>query len=609
MTTNHPMQPPAKRPSLAESATSTSAARAETALHARQWEAIFETLVDGLIVFDAHGNLLHMNAAARALLGHERQPDYSLKKATERPSPYHPRDEHGQALAIEQWPITRILQGEALRGSDAVDVRLVNQDGQELEVSVSGSPLWDEAGQLSGAVVTLHDVTERRRLARRTQESLEAVLAMAEALVTGSGDLDTLQGPPARSARTVARQLADLTCRVLGCQRIAISLLDPETDILRPLTVAGLSPQQETQWWVEQKQQVPLHASPEPMLVAQLKAGEVVQFDLTQPLYQNLPNPYGVTTMLVVPMLLEERLLGLITLDHGGPVHVYTPDEQRLAQAVAKLTALVVERERLLRERAEAEARVLALQEANQRLETFISIVSHELRTPITSIKANLQIVLRRIKQARGAADASDRLAQPLELLERMEQQMRRLTRLLNDVIDLARIRTGRLDIAPEPCNLGTLLVEIVQEEQANNPGRAIQIELPPDQVVQVVADPDRIGQVISNYLSNALKYSPADQPVQVGLALEGDQARVWVRDQGPGIPLEDQPRIWELFHRVPGIEVQSGSGVGLGLGLHISKTLIERHGGQVGLDSAPGIGSTFWFTLPLAAERRGQAE
>ncbi len=610
MTTDQPMQPPAKQPSLAESITSTSAARAETTLPARQLEAIFETLVDGLIVFDAQGNLLHMNAAARALLGYERQPDYSLKKAAERPSPFHPRDEHGQALAIEQWPITRILQGEALRGPDAVDVRLVNREGQELEVNVSGSPLRDEAGQLAGAVITLHNVTERRRLARRTQEALEAVLAMAGALVTGSGDLNTLQEPPARSARSVARQLADLTCRVLGCQRIAISLLDPETDILRPLTVAGLSPEQETQWWVEQEQQqAPLHASPEPAMVAQLEAGEVLQFNLTQPPYQNLPNPYGVTTMLVVPMLLEERLLGLITLDHGGPVHLYTPDEQRLAQAAAKLTALVVERERLLRERAEAEARVLALQEANQRLETFISIVSHELRTPITSIKANLQIVLRRIKQARGAADTSDRLTQPLELLERMEQQMRRLTRLLNDVIDLARIRMGRLDIAPEPCDLGTLLVETVQEEQASNQGRTIQIELPPDPKVSVVADPDRIGQVISNYLSNALKYSPADQPVQVGLVLKGNQARVWVRDQGPGIPLEEQPRIWELFQRVPGIEVQSGSGVGLGLGLHISKTLIERHGGQVGLDSAPGIGSIFWFTLPLAAERRGETE
>ncbi|MGZ3673685.1 MAG: sensor histidine kinase, partial [Ktedonobacterales bacterium] len=83
--------------------------------------------------------------------------------------------------------------------------------------------------------------------------------------------------------------------------------------------------------------------------------------------------------------------------------------------------------------------------------------------------------------------------------------------------------------------------------------------------------------------------------------SVNGDTARVSVHDNGPGLPPEEQTRIWDLFHRVPGINVQSGSGIGLGLGLHISKTIVERHGGQVGVDSAIGRGATFWFTLPLA--------
>jgi signal transduction histidine kinase len=127
-----------------------------------------------------------------------------------------------------------------------------------------------------------------------------------------------------------------------------------------------------------------------------------------------------------------------------------------------------------------------------------------------------------------------------------------------------------------------------------------------PAEVVPVQADADRLDQVLGNYLSNALKYSPDDQPVTVQLEVVENQAVVSVTDCGPGLPEEEQSRIWELFHRVPGIEVQSWSGESsgsLGLGLHICKLLMELHpGGCVGVDTQVGQGSTFWFRLPLAS-------
>ena len=116
-----------------------------------------------------------------------------------------------------------------------------------------------------------------------------------------------------------------------------------------------------------------------------------------------------------------------------------------------------------------------------------------------------------------------------------------------------------------------------------------------------VSVDPFRLGQALTNYLTNALKYSATDRPVAVDLAVEGQEARVAVRDEVPGIPVREQERIWERFHRVKDIEVQSGIGVGLGLGLPICRAIIEHHQGQVGAQSTPGQGSTFWFSLPLA--------
>jgi signal transduction histidine kinase len=105
---------------------------------------------------------------------------------------------------------------------------------------------------------------------------------------------------------------------------------------------------------------------------------------------------------------------------------------------------------------------------------------------------------------------------------------------------------------------------------------------------------------VATNYLTNALKYAPVDRPIEVWLEVVGNTVRVCVRDQGPGLPPDELDRVWNRWHQVPGIGHQSGSHIGLGMGLYISKSIVERHQGQVGVESVLGNGSIFWFTLPL---------
>jgi signal transduction histidine kinase len=107
---------------------------------------------------------------------------------------------------------------------------------------------------------------------------------------------------------------------------------------------------------------------------------------------------------------------------------------------------------------------------------------------------------------------------------------------------------------------------------------------------------------VVTNYLTNALKYSPGDQPVEVWLEVGETEARICVHDEGPGLPEAEQARIWERFQQVEGIKPQSGTDGGLGLGLYISRTIVEQYRGEVGLESAPGQGATFWCMLPLAS-------
>lgn len=280
--------------------------------------------------------------------------------------------------------------------------------------------------------------------------------------------------------------------------------------------------------------------------------------------------------------------------------------------AVLEVNRDITMQMRLLRERAEAEASMMVLRETAHQMDTFLGIVSHELKSPLTSVSGNIQLARRQLARFR----LSDVLPPEVDtgaldliktLLDRAEQQVSVQGRLINDLVDSSRIQNNQLDLQIALCDLVPLVTQIVEEQRSMAPTRAISWDAAVPQA-EVMADADRIGQVVSNYLSNALKYSASDQPVAVSLTCENEMARVAVSDHGPGLSAEQRERIWERFVRIKGIEVKSGSGVGLGLGLYICRNLIERQGGQVGVISQPGAGSTFWFTLPLATRTNEDA-
>jgi PAS domain S-box-containing protein len=572
---------------------------------AAQLNTIFESIADGVIVTDRQRRVLHMNQAARTLLLLEPDPTGFTIPELEGIAGFSARNAQGQPLTEAERPITRYLQGEVLTRQQSVNLILQTRDGKETLLNNTGAPVRDTTGHIIGGVEVIRDVTEQRRLEHQTHETLTALLAMAEALVRAPDTGREAAADVAPPGNQVARRLAELTRSVLQCQYVGITAVEPGTLKLTPTTLVGGAPEHEQQWCESLDEQSRLGQHVPPGAVAALQAGEPVLVKRLQTAVPTGRNLAPGCQSVLVPMRMGDTLVGLLRVEGGTTEEADShPQSKVLLSAVAKLGALVLERERLLRERAEAQANEMALRAANAQMDTFLGMVGHELKTPLTSLKLALQLAERRGRHViqRQSDEAGD-VAPLLELSTRAVLQADRLDRLVNDLLDVSRVQAGKLEFHPAAADLAAMVREAVEEQRQANPARALLVQFPADLSVVVTADADRLGQVVTNYLTNALKYSPADRPVAAGLDLDEGQMRVWVRDQGPGIPPEEQERIWDRFHRVKGVEVQSGIGVGLGLGLHICRTIIERHQGQVGVESVPGQGSTFWFTLPLSSQ------
>jgi len=215
----------------------------------------------------------------------------------------------------------------------------------------------------------------------------------------------------------------------------------------------------------------------------------------------------------------------------------------------------------------------------------FLADVSHELRTPLTVIKGNVDL-MRKI----GSADE--------ESLIGIEEEADRLTRLVGDLLLETQAESGKLPLYFAPVELDTLLLEVFKEMHFLTHDR-IQLKLTEIDQVLVNGDRDRLKQVLINLVSNAINYTPPGGEVYLSLGIVGDNARLIVRDTGPGIPNEDVPHIFERFYRAEKSRSRSKVG-GFGLGLSIAYWIVTNHGGRIEVNSAEGKGTTFCIWLPL---------
>ncbi len=217
----------------------------------------------------------------------------------------------------------------------------------------------------------------------------------------------------------------------------------------------------------------------------------------------------------------------------------------------------------------------------------FVADVGHELRTPLTVIKGNIAL-MRRI----GSTDD--------ELLQSVEAEVNRLNRMVGDLLLLAQAESGKLPLEHRLVELDTLLLEVLQQSQVLARGK-LTLRLGEIDQVLICGDRDRLKQVLINLISNAIKYTPPGGEIVAGAGKENGQARLTVQDNGPGIPAEALPHIFERFYRTEKSRTRSSDGKGFGLGLSIAYWIVKHHNGDITVDSTEGQGTRFCIWLPLS--------
>ncbi|PLC02760.1 hybrid sensor histidine kinase/response regulator [Variovorax sp. RO1] len=233
------------------------------------------------------------------------------------------------------------------------------------------------------------------------------------------------------------------------------------------------------------------------------------------------------------------------------------------------------------------------LERAVRMRDDFMSMVSHELRTPLNTLYLEAQ--LRQLHLSKGKLDSFSPEKLPT-MIERDQRQIRNMVRLIDDMLDVTRLRRDALSIQTKPVDLAELARAVVDNlrHQAEAAGCAISLEAP--DTLRGVWDEFRIEQVLTNLLTNAMRYG-GGKPVEMTVRLDGDNAVVSVRDQGIGISPEDHQRIFEQFERT---DVSRKHAAGLGLGLYITHKIVSLHAGRIGVESTPGQGARFFVELPL---------
>lgn len=543
--------------------------------HGERIRSMVESAHDAVITIDEHGIIESWNGRAEVIFGW--RSDEALGQPLSRliiPEAF--RQAHDEGMA-------RFLQTGAGRVLNrTMEVTALTKAGKEVPVELSIWPFRAGSRYMFGSFI--RDVSARHQTETRLRMQAEQAIRFRDSLL----DLSRLPKTDFNMALDgILRRDAD----TLQVSRVSFWRFQPaqKSIVCERVYRADAGDFTDGEGVVLYERDYPDYfaamASARPVV-----ADDALHHPDTRAFAQEYLLPNGVVSMLDTGIWFQGRVAGVLCHEQIGTAHAWSLEEVDYAVAVAGKISLALESS--LRAQAEQETlRALTREkELSEVRARFVSIASHEFRTPLSAIKSSVELL----------KHYGDRLdpAEKAEMFDTIERYVKRMTEMLDQVLQLGKADAGRMEFTPRPLDLEALLRQVIEEVVPRNAPRH-RVELRSEGDLRGLHLDERLlRNITTNLLSNAVKYSPDGGVVTVFAGRDGSGVILRIADQGIGIPVADQERLFESFYRARNVGSISGSG----LGLAIVKHAVDLHGGSIGVESGSGRGTAFTVVLPLTA-------
>jgi len=531
----------------------------------RELELILNTAAEGIYGLDTEGRTTFANPAAARMVG--RSPEELIGKR-QHELVHHTRPD-GSPYPAEECPIYAAYRDGKVHHLD--NEVFWRKDGTSFPVEYTSTPIR-EGGRVTGAVVTFRDISERRRA-----EATQRFLLEASRRLSGSLDVDA-----------TLRQVADLVVPERA-DYVMVHLVDEQGEV-RTAAAVHRDPEQS---------ELVRHAgsalgavarvlrSGEPELVPEVSDDWLrsASRDASQ---RPVLDALRTRSLMLVPLRARERVIGAITFGVTEPREGYTEHDLVIAEDFSGSAALALENARLYRD----------AQQASLIRDEVLRIVAHDLRNPLNTILLSAGVLGELLGLASESHPAEKRQ------LDMIRRSVHRADRLIQDLLDVARVEAGRLSVQPRPQSAAALVQEAVELHRAMADEKRIRLHADiPESLPQVAADRDRLLQVFSNLIDNAIKFTPEGGRITVRAKAGADEVVFSVQDTGSGIPEEQRAHLFDPFW-----QARRARRAGAGLGLAIARGIVQAHGGRIEVESEVGKGTTMSFSVPVAEHKRRAA-